>query len=292
MILPSTNEILSEIAEKFGVSVVDIQKSMEPETVRLLKALNLQLLNGGADDEFNGNRPVLREGLSYTGEVIGGTTVGEFLNNFFFPALAPLAPLTIVGESILEYGLSGVGLDRSLNWDVDRRTNPIVSISVAGVDIVPTGEDQFGNQAVILAENVTNTFSLLVIDDSGLQVSKNASFYFRHGYYWGAMLDVSNITDADIMALDGADSDYGTGKVLDTNRQKTFNGINGAGGYLVFVFPQSWGIPSFKVNGLSNSAFTRVRNDDFINQHGYSEPYQVWTSNAQQNAPIVEFEIL
>lgn len=290
MILPSTNEILISILEKFGVSVDEIANSTEPETVRLLKAINLQLLNGGADDAFDGERPVLREGLSYTGLVIGGTTVKEFLENFFFPALAPLAALTIVGESVLEYGLSGVGLERTLNWDIDRRTNPIASIIVDGVDIEPTGEDQYGNQPVTLIGNVTNTFSLLAIDTSGLQVLKNTSFYFRHGYYWGAMADISNILDADIMDLDGAES--GTGKILDTNRQKTFNGINGAGGYLVFAFPQSWGAPSFKVNGLANSAFTKVRNDNFVNQHGYSEPYQVWVSNAAQNAPIAEFEIL
>jgi len=243
-----------------------------------------------SQNEFDGNTPVLREGLPYTGEVIGGETVTEFLNNFFFPALSPLASLSIVGESILEFGLSGLDLDRFLSWSVDRRTNPIVSITVAGVNITPTGEDQSGSQSVTLVANSTNTFSLLAVDDSGLQASKSVSFYFRHGYYWGAMSDVSSITDADIMALDGAE--VGTGKVLDTNRQKTFNGINGAGGYLVFAFPQSWGTPSFKVNGLANSAFTMVRSDNFINQYGYSEPYQVWVSNAAQNAPIAEFEIL
>lgn len=290
MTLPTTNEILQAIAIQFGVDVSSIEKTTEPETVRLLKALNIAVLGGAMNDAFNGERAILREGLPFTGLNVGGETIGEFLENFFFPALAPLAALNIVGESVLEYGLSGVGLNRSLNWDVDRRTNPIEYISVAGIEILPTGEDQYGNQSVTLIANITNTYSLVARDTAALDVIRSISFFFRHGYYWGAMLDVSNISDADIMDLSGADA--GTGKVLDTNRQKTFNGINGAGGYLVFAFPQSWGVPGFKVNGLANSAFTNIRNDNFINQHGYSEPYQVWISNAAQNAPIAEFEIL
>ena len=44
MILPTTNELLREIAIRYGVDVEAIEKSTEPETVRLLRALNLQLM--------------------------------------------------------------------------------------------------------------------------------------------------------------------------------------------------------------------------------------------------------
>ncbi len=285
--MPTTLELLRLIAEKYGVDVSALEQTIERTEYTLLKAILLALVESSGSSEFNGNRPILREGLTTTGETIGGTTVNEFLENYFFPALSPLASLNILGASILEFG--DIQLSRILNWSVTRRTNLITTINVAGITQAPTGENQSGAQEITLTINQTNIFSMLVSDGS-LSDTRSKSFYYRHGYFWGAIDHQANITDAEIMALTGASS--GTGKALDTNRQKTFNGINGAGNYLVFAFPQSWGTPSFKVNGLANSAFTRVRNDNFINQNGHSEPYQVWISNSQQNNPIAEFEIL
>jgi hypothetical protein len=286
--IPTNLELLTLIAEKYGVDISAYEKTSERTEFVLLRLILLSISNSGSSD-FDGNRPILREDLTTTGEIIGGTTVSEFLENYFFPALSPLAALSIVGDYILEYGLSGAALNRTLNWTATKRTNNITSINVAGVAQSPTGETQSGAQAITLTANQTNAFSMLV-SDGNLSDSVSRSFYFRHGYYWGAMASTANITDAEIMALTGAG--VGTGKILDTNRQKTFNGINGAGNYLVFAFPQSWGTPSFKVNGLSSTAFTKVRNDAFVNQNGYSEPYQVWVSNTQQNSAISAFEIL
>lgn len=287
MSCPTNIELLRLIAERLNVDVSALERSTERTELILLRAMALALGNGGANPVFNGERPILREGLPYTGEIIGGATISEFLENLFFPALSPLAILTVIGASVLEYN-SQVSINSSLSWQVEKRTNPITSINVAGFAIEPTGENQNGNQAVNITCNQTNTFSI-VVSDGILSDTKQAKVYFRHGYYWGAMADVSNISDADIMALNGAG--VGTGKVLDINRQKAFNGIDGAGDYLVFAFPQSWGNPTFIINGLTNSAFTKVRNDNFVNALGYSEPYQVWTSNTKSNAPIAIFEI-
>lgn len=284
---PTNIELLRIIAERLNVDVSELERSHERTELILLRVIALAIGNGGANPAFNGDRPILREGLPFTGETIGGGTISEFLENLYFPALSPLAILTVIGASVLEYNGQAT-INGSLSWQIEKRTNSITSINVAGVAIEPTGENQNGTQPVILTCNQTNTFSI-VVSDGNLSDTKQAKVYFRHGYYWGAMADVSNILDADILALDGAG--VGTGKVLDTNRQKSFNGIDGAGKHLVFAFPVSWGTPTFIIDGLTNSAFTKVRSNNFINVLGYSEPYQVWVSNAQSNAPISQFSI-
>jgi hypothetical protein len=46
--------------------------------------------------------------------------------------------------------------------------------------------------------------------------------------------------------------------------------------------------PIFTVNGLPNTAFTRLKtNWAFTNQFGFSgSDYEVWISNTQQNSPL------
>lgn len=284
---PTTLELLEQIAERYGVDMSEFIQSTQRTEILLLQGILEVLLSGGGDIAFNGDRPILREGLITTGETIGGATVKEFLENYFFPALSPLGVLTPIGASILEFD-NRANIPGILSWQAEKRTNPITSINVGGVAIVPTGDNQNGEQAISITSNETNTFTLLISDGS-LSSTTQIKYYFRHGYYWGKISDTANITDAQILALTGAG--VGTGKVLDTSRDKTFDGINGAGNYLVFAFPVSWGAPVFLVNGLPNSAFTKIREDDFVNAMGYSEPYQVWASNTKQNNPIAKFEI-
>jgi len=283
---PTTLELLEQIAEKYGVDMSKFTRSTQRSEILLLQGI-LQVLISGGDSSFDGERPILREGLPITGQVIGGNTVIEFLENLFYPALSPLGILTIIGALILEYN-SQAEINGSLSWQAEKRTNAITSINVAGIEIAVTGESQNGNQAVTVTCNQTNTFDL-VVTDGVLSDTKQVKYYFRHGYYWGAINDMANITDAEIMALTGAG--VGTGKVLDTNRAKSFDGINGQGNYLVFAFPASWGVPTFLINNLPNNAFTKVRESNFVNALGFSEPYQVWASNTKQNNPIALFEI-
>ena len=286
---PTTIELLELIAEKYGVDMSGFIQSTQRTEILLLKGILEVLVSGepGGETAFDGDRPILREGLPITGQIIGGATVKEFLERLYFPSLSPWGILTIVGSSILEYN-SQAEINGSLSWQVEKRTDPITSINVAGNDIVPTGENQNGELAITITCNQTNVLTLLVSDGT-LSHTVQVKYYFRHGYYWGAMNEISNITDAQIMALTGAG--VGTGKVLDTNRAKSFNDINGQGKYLVFAFPVSWGVPSFLINNLPNSAFTKVRESNFVNALGYSEPYQVWASNTKQNNPIALFEI-
>lgn len=242
-----------------------------------------------SDLTFDGTRTITNPNLSDYGTSPGGTSVTEFLDNYFYPDEDPGASLSVSGSSVLEYGLSGASLNRTLNWTATKTTNDIATIVVAGISKTATGSTQSGTQSVTITANVTNTYTMTVTDTEGLQDTDNAIWYFRHGYYWGSMASVASISDADIRALDGAG--VGSGKELTTTRVKSFDGINAAGDYLVFAFPSSWGAPTFKVNGLTSTAFTKVRDNTFVNVNGYSETYQVWVSDTQQNNPITNFDI-
>lgn len=113
---------------------------------------------------------------------------------------------------------------------------------------------------------------------------------FRHKRYWGTHPSFTNPSDGQIIAADGGSS--GPGNEFSQSRLQTRNGFNGGGDYLFFAWPTSFGTPSFKVNGLANSAWTKIRdNAAFINASGFSEPYDVWISDTAQGSPLnVEVE--
>lgn len=226
---------------------------------------------------FDGSREI--SSIPALGQQPGGTTVAEFLNNVFYKAQAPDCSISISGGGIREF--TGTDMDPeeegiqdkvTLNWSVTKRTNTILSLSVAGINLSPTGSSESGVLDVTFPANVNRNFTITVSDGTN-STSKNASLAYRHGMYWGALPAIGSITDSNILSLS---------KELRTDRLKTFTGIDGEGDYLVFAFPSSWGTPQFIVNGLPNSAYTKVRDNAFVNSLGYSENYQVWASNTVQ----------
>ena len=118
---------------------------------------------------------------------------------------------------------------------------------------------------------------------------------WRSAVYWGKTptfaLPSMSIVGSQPAWADGAGLS-GAGKVLLTTRAANYSGINGAGQYLVFAWPTSYGTPAFTVNGLPNTAFTKIGNAvSHTNMHGYTVSYDVWISNTAQNSPIASFII-
>ena len=251
--------------------------------------------SGGGSTYFNGNRLVTRAGVAQVNA--GGYTVTDFLNNYFFPSTYPTA--TLSGGTQVEYMASGANLTASLSYTDTRPTScaTISSIVVGGVTEtldVPfnEGHTQSGSQSVSYARNTTTTFTNTITTSDSKTGSASTSFTFGWKYYWGKIASNASPSDATIQALDGAGgAGVGTGAIITTTRVKNFNGINGAGQYLIFAFPSSWGTPTFVVNGLTSTAFTMVRNNTFFNLSGGSTSYQVWISNDLMNSPITQFDI-
>jgi hypothetical protein len=213
------------------------------------------------------------------------TLVQTTLLSMFYPYIGPGASLS--GGNIREYGSSN---SLTLNWTATKNTNSITSITVDSTSIVPTGNTQSGSQSALATQNINTTFSMSV-SDSVSTASSSTTVTWRSKRYWGSIVSSGAPSDAQILTLTGAG--VGSGNELATNYVKTYNGINGAGDYLMFAWPTSFGTsPTFTVNGLPSTAFTKVRsNSSFINASGYTTNYDVWISNTQQYSPITLFSI-
>ena len=257
------------------------------EELRLATAIAEQL--GGSvsvgSGAFDGNRKITRAGLPNV--TPGGTTVSEFLDNLFYPSIAPGASIS-VSPTQKEFG-EGIGV--TVNWTATKQTNPITSIIVHGQGITLTGSSQSGTLFLQANPNIDTSFSITVGDGS-LFSSSSASISWRSRRYWGktSKNGISQpITDADILALDGAG--VGEGNELASSRQKDYSGINGAGQFLIFAFPSGWGNPIFTVQRFPFSAISKVRDNLFTNKFGFQLSYQVWVTNTVQFEPLGQFSI-
>jgi hypothetical protein len=261
-------------------------------------------------DSFNANRTITRTGLPGSGSNLNKQTLSEFIEAYFFPTQPPLCSINGSGSTTLEYkSTANPAITVNLNFSVNRQgsteelstavlnTNQSITGFPYNFFTAPGTNNQSGSlSGVSLIDNVTNTFTVTGNTTDGKDCSSSISYVFSHKRYWGAYTSAVppgnpafTISDAQIIALGGAG--VGSGNEFATSRIKSYDGIDGGGDYLVFAFPSAWGNPQFIINGLSNTAFTRVRNNAFINASGYSETYQVWVSNTQYISPVQDFEI-
>lgn len=216
---------------------------------------------------FNGQRPITKPNIpGLSGHTLGGVTILEFLEGFF-PAVPP--GTSIVGGGTRQFGASP---EVTLSWSVVKNTFPITEINVAGTAIVPTGNNQSGTLTVMAQQNIATTFQMYAKAGKDTAYA-STTIGWSHKRFWGTTTkDGINqaITDADILALS---------QEFASNRVKTLSGFDGRGQYFIYVFPTAWGVPQFSVNGLPNTAFTRVRTGAFVNSDGFSSSFDVWMSN-------------
>lgn len=252
------------------------------------------------------------------GGVTAGTTfpgtysIQQMFDLLLYPYSAPILGFTASGTP-RQFGGS---VASTLSWHVTKKSNAITSITVDGNSVVPSGaSEQSGTISINATHSVgysslvsqTQTFTMSVND--GTVNTKTTSISWRHRIYWG-IVDLSGIsspnltenpglspsvgaecTDAIVTGLTGAG--ISPGSALATTYARSYNGINGGGRYLLFAHPTVFGAsPTFYVNGLPNTAFTKVRsNDDLLTDTGIIVKYDVWISNTAQNSPIDKLEI-
>ena len=210
----------------------------------------------------------------------------------------------------------GTPLAVTLNWSVVKNSDPITVITVDGVAQIPTGNSQVGTKtdstgthSLTPGVTETNVFAMSAYDGTST-TNSNYTLTWKNRIFWGyidlASIDNPNLTtnpgsqsivaslctDTAIKSLTGANANGSMlGSELAISKNKTYTGIDGDGKYLIFAWPSNVSgalIPSFSVNGLPNTAFTRVRTASaFVNSNGFSGTnYEVWVSNTLQNSPL------
>jgi hypothetical protein len=90
-----------------------------------------------------------------------------------------------------------------------------------------------------------------------------------------------SITSNTIKATAGTQNRVLASKFFATSRSLSLSDYAAGGNYLFFAWPTAFDTPTFKINGLSNSAFTKVKsNFVFTNESNFSGVnYDVWISN-------------
>ena len=125
--------------------------------------------------------------------------------------------------------------------------------------------------------NSNKTFTLSA-NDGTKSFTKNISFNFLNGRYWG----VSNSTSYDSVLINNLS------KELSSSRGKTFTVNCGADQYIYYCIPTSFGTPTFTVGGFSGG-FNKVSTIKFTNTYGYVENYDIYksTNNNLGNTTVV-----
>lgn len=214
--------------------------------------------------------------IGLEGVTPGGDNLATVLENVLYPAVAPSAAISI-NNPIREIGESTA---YTLNWSVTKNTNPITAITVDGMAVTGiTGNSQASTKSGNVATSSGSYSFGITVTDGALSSTATATIQYLMRMFWGTINKNSGISDADILALAGSE--------LRSNKTKSFTNFGGGGLYLIFAFPTGWGNPAFTVNGLTNTAFTKVRsNSAFVNVQGATVQMDVWVSDNVYNSPL------
>ena len=114
--------------------------------------------------------------------------------------------------------------------------------------------------------NTNKTFTLRANDGTN-DFSKNISFSFLNGRYWG----VSNKSSYDSNFINSLS------KELVESRSKTFTVNCGEGQHIYYCIPSRFGNCSFKVGGFEGG-FSKIDTIQFTNSSNYTESYDIYKS--------------
>lgn len=245
--------------------------------------------------------------ISTTTVEVGGLPIGstfsgsiqDALDRIFYPYVGPGATLTSWSQK--EFG-DPDGYSFNLSWTATQNSNPITQIIVNGVlqtlsplsGTVPATSTHSNTPGL----QSTQVYNINVMDGISSTTS-STTVSWRNNIYWG-VLDGTTVGNPDLTSFPGSASSLGSlvssatilglNSELSLTKNKTYNGINGGGNYLIFAWPSSVPgstLPTFTVNGLPNTAFTSVQSAwSFTNYWGFVSNYEVWVSDTIQNSPL------
>ena len=213
--------------------------------------------------------------------------INTWIDSAFYASQPPLAGLT--GGGTYEF-TSASTVGRTLNWSATRQsaTSPLSTIVVAGSNQTfsqpAQGATVSGTQGVTVTTNTTTSYSNLVTTTDGKTATATTIFSYASKYYKG-YVSSSSPSDADIIAATGGS----VGGVFATNYLTSGTLPDPASeSFIVFAFPQSFGIPTIKVNGLNIDYNLTTRS--LTNASGYSVSYYIFVSPFATNSGV-EYQI-
>lgn len=225
---------------------------------------------------FDSTAAIKRQVIGLQGVTLGKTTIKQTLQALLYPTLPPVLALTQTGlptNLTFEYGDNGT---ITANWTVTRTDEPITAITVGGISQTVTGNTQSGSQ-VITKTGLANVTVSLVAATATQSVNTSFTALVSKRLRFGSTPKdglIAPILDADI---NNAPNSFFTANRTTAGLPR-FAGI-AASNYLYIEFPTAFGTPIFRINGVINNAFTKVRAASaYVNPFGYSDTVDVWVS--------------
>ena len=289
-------QTLSGIEEMLTVLPDNLANEITAQNVRDVVYTLYEDLQGMSASEFlyTDSPATVTVGGINTGQVFASMSLQTLFNKLFHKDYPPTGSLS-AAPSTIDFGRSTTV---TLTWVATKNTYDLVPSSglitrspssTFGIVVPAAG----GSSTVpdTPSINDTNSYVFTFQDTQGNPVSVPASVGYSHRIYWGKRSTFTALNDTDIRGLDGASVTTGNGGFA-SSFVRSFDGIDGQGQYLCWAFPTSFGTPKFTVNGLQNTAFTKINSSySYTNIYGYSVNYDVWITNTAQNSPISKLSI-
>jgi len=184
-------------------------------------------------------------------------TVAQVLDSLLYTALQ----ITSFTNSVNTVESGGSTSNVVLNWAYNKAVSA-QSLN-QGFGSLPIGQRTATDSSTF---STNRTYSLSATDGT-TPVNGNTSVTFMQKRYWGVNASAS-LSDAQIIALN---SEFSSSR----NQSRV---LTATGQYIYFAYPASFGLASFTVNGLPNTAWTLVT-QAFVNASGFSESYNIYRSN-------------
>lgn len=162
-----------------------------------------------------------------------------------------------------DYDIGRVLDSITFNWTTNKA---ITSQSITDIGDIPVNERSVQYDSTVLANK---TFTITV-SDGKQSASRSLNYRFMHRAYWGASTAPSSYNGAFISSLSNSR--------LTTTRTGTITLTAGAGQYIFYCFPASWGTPTFNVGGF-DGGFELAATLSFTNGYGITTTYVIWKSD-------------
>lgn len=296
-----------------SIKAIDVRNSVYTLWEQMQGISQSLAVSGTAATSYNSATPSTNQapvGGVVTGSTFSGS-IQNVLDSIFYPYVSPVPSISSLSNR--EFGSP---LSVTLNYSVILGTEPITpnTLVVAGTPkIFPpySGSHLTTSTHSAIPVSLSQSSSFVVSVNDGVNVvTGTQTFYWLNKRYWGrinmssvgnpnltmnpasASLITSLCTDSAILSLNGAGANAQMfGNELSVTKSKTYYNIDGQGQYLVFAWPSTFSgstTPTFKVNGMINSAFTNVRTSSpMTNAYGFSgTDYEVWVTNTRYFSPV------
>jgi hypothetical protein len=254
--------------------VVQFRRARQGNNIKLTENPD-HILFDVNDLAFDATAPIKRAVAGLQGVTLNATTVIAALQALLYPTLPPVLSLGL-STTIFEYGNTNAFV---ANWSVTRTDENILTISVNGQSVAPvTGNSQSGATNIANPGNA-NVVVPMQVTTAGNSVNTSATAVVSRKIRFGATTKdgtVQQILDADINGVNNR-------PFASTYKMAPTTFVNPAGSYLLIAIPDALlngAIPIFKVGGFVNNAFTKVRDNAFVNTFGFSDNTSVWVSNS------------